>query len=186
MTLWPVRLVAEGEPARHPSVINRPMSDVLAGSDYAPDGSDFEGFAKKRLIPTPPDFERTAVFPFGDGVRMHTAGAVRFVSIGLDYQIVGWRARAFDAAGDPTPIDATFTVERIAWGDTVEDLVGSPGTAPFITAPNTKNIGNPTDWSGPAGLGPRGLDGDHIRATLASVTPGIATYLILTLDFQPA
>jgi hypothetical protein len=186
MTITPVRLVAEGEPARHPSVINRQMSDVLYGSDYAADGSDFEGFAKKRNVPTPPDFERTAVFAFGDGIRMHNAGALRFVSIGLDYKIVGWRVRAFAVDGTPTQIDCSFNVERIAWGDLVEDLIGTPGTHPAIASPNTKAMGNPTDWSGPAGLGPNGLDGDHIKTTLVSVTPFLATYLILTLDFQPA
>lgn len=180
MTITPVRLVQIGEPARHASVVNRAMQDVLFGSDYLPDGSDFEGFAKKRNVPTPPDFERTAVFPFGDGARMHAAGSIRWVSIGLPVKVVGWRIRAFDAAGDPTPCTCTFDVERVAWGDLVEDLVGA-GTPPALTAPDTKAIGNPDDWTGPDIL-----ENDHIRARINSITPMLAVYLILTLDFQPA
>lgn len=180
MTITPVRLVQEGEPARHPSVINRQMQDVLFGSDYLPDGTDFEGFAKKRSVPTPPDFERTGVFPFGDGARMHAAGTIRWVSIGLAVTIVGWRIRAFDANGDPTPCDCEFSVERIAWGDLIEDLVGA-GTPPAIVSPATKALGNPDDWTGP-GI----LDNDHIRVKLTSITAALAVYLILSLDFQPA
>jgi hypothetical protein len=156
------------------------MQDVLFGSDYLPDGSDFEGFAKKRNVPTPPNFERTAVFPFGDGSRMHSAGAIRWVSIGLPVTIVGWRIRAFDAAGDPTPCDATFTIERVSWADLVEDLVGA-GTPPAIVSPATKAIGNPDDWTGP-----NIQENDHIRTKLTAVTPALAVYLILTLDFQPS
>jgi hypothetical protein len=179
MTITPVRLAQEGEPARHPSVQNRAMQDVLFGSDYLPDGSDFEGFAKKRNVPTPPDFERTIVLPFGDGVGMSTAGAVRFGSVGLNYVIVGWRLRSFDSAGNPTPCTCVMAVDRIAWSDDAFDMIGS-GTAPTLTAA-TKAVGNPDDWE----LG-EGLDGDYIRAKLVSVTPMSSVYLVLTIDFQPA
>lgn len=178
MTLTPVRLTQEGEPARHPSVINRAMQDVLFGSDYAPDGSDFEGFAKKKAVPTPPNFERTMVFPFGDGIRMNNAGTQRFVSIGLDYVVTAWRLRAFDAAGVPTPVTAEFAVERIAWDDTVVDLVGA-GTPPFVIT-DSRALGDPDDWTGGDGA-----NADYVRATLISVTPLLATQVVLTVDFQP-
>ena len=178
MTLWPVRLVAEGEPARHPSVINRPMSDVLAGSDYAPDGSDFEGFAKKGIAGIPGAFERTMTFPFGDGAGMDGPGAMRITSIGLNYTPVGWRIRAFDNTGAPTVVSVVFAVHRIAWDDSVVDLV-DVGTPPSVVAA-TKAKGDPDNWAGG-----NGLDADYVRATIVSITPGAAVHLVLTIDVVP-
>lgn len=46
MAVTPVRLVLNGEKAHRPSIANRAMTDVLSGSQYAADGTDFAGFAK--------------------------------------------------------------------------------------------------------------------------------------------
>lgn len=42
-----VRLLTNGEKARAPSILNRPMVDVLTQSGYTGDGLDFAGFEKK-------------------------------------------------------------------------------------------------------------------------------------------
>jgi len=178
MTITPVRLTAEGEPARHPSVLNRAMQDVLSGSDYAPDGSDFEGFAKKNAFGPVGGFERTMTFAFGSGVVMPGVGARSFVSIGLNFDPVAWRIRAFDAAGLPAVVSATFTIERVGWDDTSFDLVGV-GTPPMIVA-DTKAKGDPDNW-----VGGNGIDADFVRATITSITPGSAVYLILSIDVVP-
>lgn len=178
MTITPVRLVQEGEPARHPSTVNRPMQDVLFGSDYASDGSDFAGFAKKGALPGDNAFERTMVFQFGDGSTMSTAGTRRFVSIGINYEVVAWRLRAFDGAGNPVVATATLAVHRIGWDDTLIDLVGV-GTPPAL-ATEDKKEGDPDDWTGG-----NGATADHVRATLVSVGVGSAVSLILSIDVAP-
>jgi hypothetical protein len=157
------------------------MQDVLFGSDYAPDGSDFEGFAKKKNVPTPPDFERTLLLVWGDGVTMHAAGARRWGSVGLAYVPTAWRVRAFDVTGAPTVVSCEISIERIGWDDTVTDMVGA-GTKPVIVGDTKgKSATDDLDWDGG-----NGEDGDVVRATLDSITPGAAVYLVLAIDFQPA
>lgn len=121
----------------------------------------------------------TIQFPFGNGTTMGAAGDWLVAAPDYPWDIVGWSLQALDVNGDDVAIDAAFTVKKNPWGAGAQSTLVAAGVNSPRLVTQAENSGGVAGWTATSGVAK-----ERIRAILASITPGTATSLLLTITVK--
>lgn len=114
-------------------------------------------------------------FPFGDGTTMEAAGVYRTLLVPFGFTVTSAAISAFDSAGAPANVSATFSVRKSTAGASSVDMIGG-GVAPAISAAAFVSDLDTSDWTTPSASA-----FDTILVKLLTLTAGTAKRLDLTL-----